>query len=994
MKVYLDLAHVRDHALFLNTLLSSRNVTNASLYSATNYDTWASESRTISAVTVGPSLVKARVLTDAANFEIVDISAQISTGNKFVGAATAGNGKIVMAPRAANDIGVFDATDNSFELVDISSHISSQLSLDGKFSGAATATNGKIVMVPHNLDGVGVFDATDSGFQLVDVSSQLSLDGKFHGAATAANGKIIMAPSIAGGVGIFDPTDNGFELVDISSQVSGGDKFNGAVTAQNSKVVFAPAQAGSVGIFDPTDNSLELIDISSQVTGAAYKFYSLAMATNGKIVMAPTEPDVVGILSGLGSTTTTTMTTTSSTVTNTSTSSTVTTTSSVSMTTSTTVTPTSSTSMTSTTATTTSITATKTDSMTQVLQDIQASEQEALAQVLTLTSGTQPVIIDKPNAATVTVAQRIDVQAAADNGGFASIVVSGNVTDGEGGGEGNRVGAAVPVAMIRQLAASGGTGVVLMVSASKASATEETFQSASATGPANDDAATLTEPTLQITLAAPPVSVSIAVNGEIVNVRDLQEPILLTVLSKKRDGFACGFYNETTLEWSSEGMWEHDAGNSALVCASTHLTVFAAIKKTWVGLRMAVTCVPAEFLTAKGLSSIASSSLWRLVGAVSLCLFTVSQAWAWFLCQAYCDRKRDRPSPSNHEAVSFSHHFMSGRSAKEGGLLAQLQIIYNYVAEDLPRIALAPVKTLRLHLARDSLLQRVAKDLGPSAQELQIMLQWGQAERSRRESASSQHEEGLELNPYSCGAVLGAMREAGLRVRTWAPRLGCLCGEHDSDDLLGSVDRVQERVRQQLDEDAHAPPLPFKRFVRAHVGHPWMQAGESADEALLLTARMTGTLACAAYVSSVSSHSSASNDDCVAQDDLLLYVSKTLGVSLLAITGGSLACSALAFVGQRQGPCRKVAMWLLVNAYVCCCLLFCTAFIAIVLGPELQIWSVRASTSFIQMVVVFPLAQACTAHRMYYQCLQNEDDVRELRRILHLEGARRAWEDR
>ena len=172
-----------------------------------------------------------------------------------------------------------------------------------------------------------------------------------------------------------------------------------------------------------------------------------------------------------------------------------------------------------------------------------------------------------------------------------------------------------------------------------------------------------------------------------------------------------------------------------------------------------------------------------------------------------------------------------------------------------------------------------------------------------------------------------------------------------------------------------------------------MQAGASADEALLLAARVIGTFTCAAYVSSVNSHSSASNKDCMVQDDLLLYISKTLGVSLLAIMGGSMACSAFVFVGQSQGPCRKVVMWLLVNAYICCCLLFCTAFIAIVLGPELHMWSLRASTSFIQMMVVFPLARACAAHRMYYQCLQDKDDVQELRRKLHLEGAKRAWEE-
>ena len=33
----------------------------------------------------------------------------------------------------------------------------------------------------------------------------------------------------------------------------------------------------------------------------------------------------------------------------------------------------------------------------------------------------------------------------------------------------------------------------------------------------------------------------------------------------------------------------------------------------------------------------------------------------------------------------------------------------------------------------------------------------------RRESASSQHENSLELNPFNCGAVLSAVRKAGIK---------------------------------------------------------------------------------------------------------------------------------------------------------------------------------------------------------------------------------------
>ena len=86
-------------------------------------------------------------------------------------------------------------------------------------------------------------------------------------------------------------------------------------------------------------------------------------------------------------------------------------------------------------------------------------------------------------------------------------------------------------------------------------------------------------------------------------------------------------------------------------------------------------------------------------------------------------------------------------------------------------------------------------------------------------------------------------------------------------------------------------------------------------------------------------------------------------------------------------------MWLLVNAYICCCLLFCAAFIANVLESDLRVWSLRTCASFIQMAVVFPVAQACAAHRMYYPCLRDAGAMQELRRTLRLKDARTAWEE-
>ena len=96
---------------------------------------------------------------------------------------------------------MFDPTDNSFELVDISSTISTAT----KFYGAETATNGKVIFAPFSADGVGVFDPTDNSFELVDIGPTISTNSKFYGAATATNGKVIFVPSYADGVGVFEP---------------------------------------------------------------------------------------------------------------------------------------------------------------------------------------------------------------------------------------------------------------------------------------------------------------------------------------------------------------------------------------------------------------------------------------------------------------------------------------------------------------------------------------------------------------------------------------------------------------------------------------------------------------------------------------------------------------------------------------------------------------------------------------------------------------------
>jgi hypothetical protein len=78
------------------------------------------------AVTCAAGIVAGAAET-ASSFELVDISATISTNAKFWGAAVAGDGRVVFAPANADGVGVFDPTDDSFSLVNISATISRTL---------------------------------------------------------------------------------------------------------------------------------------------------------------------------------------------------------------------------------------------------------------------------------------------------------------------------------------------------------------------------------------------------------------------------------------------------------------------------------------------------------------------------------------------------------------------------------------------------------------------------------------------------------------------------------------------------------------------------------------------------------------------------------------------------------------------------------------------------------------------------------------------------
>ena len=237
-------------------------------------------------------------------FTSVDISAHINTDMKFWGGALAGDGRVVFAPYNADGVGVFDPTaspESSFTMVPLPSD--PLINVNGKFWGAATLGDGRVVFAPHSANAVVVFDPTDDTFTLVDISAKIDMIYKFMGAVVVGDGRVVFAPFNANGVGVFDPTaspESSFTLVDISTKISTTYKFDLAALAGDGRVVFAPRNADGVGVFNataPPESSFTLVPFVSgdPLIGMTSKFSGAATAQDGRVVFVPYGANGAGV---------------------------------------------------------------------------------------------------------------------------------------------------------------------------------------------------------------------------------------------------------------------------------------------------------------------------------------------------------------------------------------------------------------------------------------------------------------------------------------------------------------------------------------------------------------------------------------------------------------------------------------------------------------------------------------------------------------------------
>ena len=195
-------------------------------------------------------------------FSTVDISAVSigTTTNRFFGACTAGNGKIVLVPNDASAIGIFDASASSFSTL-------SSFTGSNHFFGCATLSDGRVVLAPGSEASIAIVDSTTSSTSSIDTSATNTggNGNKFIDAAVDATGQVIFAPKNSDYVWRVDASAGSY--AQIATGWNSVHKFGGVARAGNDAMIFAPGRIdGLVGVYVPSTDAFSTVNVSASFT--------------------------------------------------------------------------------------------------------------------------------------------------------------------------------------------------------------------------------------------------------------------------------------------------------------------------------------------------------------------------------------------------------------------------------------------------------------------------------------------------------------------------------------------------------------------------------------------------------------------------------------------------------------------------------------------------------------------------------------------------------
>jgi len=138
-----------------------------------------------------------------------------------------------------------------------------------------------------------------------------------------------------------------------------------------------------------------------------------------------------------------------------------------------------------------------------------------------------------------------------------------------------------------------------------------------------------------------------------VKVEGLPDPIKITIPVNASADIMCAYWIEETQEWSSEGL-ETILGdpNAPVVCATTHLTVFAAIAR---GVIKTLDCSQATLLTEEGVSALWTNRWATRIDALLLWAICAIHL-GLFLRALHSDVCRRRKKAVFDDRIFLAHH--------------------------------------------------------------------------------------------------------------------------------------------------------------------------------------------------------------------------------------------------------------------------------------------------------------------------------------------------
>jgi len=597
--------------------------------------------------------------------------------------------------------------------------------------------------------------------------------------------------------------------------------------------------------------------------------------------------------------------------------------------------------------TTTTTTTTTTIDSAEILNDAEEAENalaDSLLQDIANSGGlaenqTMATIESVPSASGVTSAAVVDTAALVEAGQPAKVNVAA-----PGGGT-------ISASISPEALASVGGNAVILVTAINASFLAS-FQEAGAEDQPEEE---------KNKLASLPVSIRLVnEDGEEVNILELTEPIeVQLVVENRTSDMVCGWFNEDTKVWETEGIELVDPESDDFICGTTHLTVFGAVIKGALG---AITCANADLLTPEALKRIGDDEWWHQPSAILFWALIAAELILMFYIGYRSTIQRAVRGWSDEFLLTQSKAFDKQSEAEATSALKKSKTLDTVI----PKKPLYTPSGFGNFITARVARMAVAAQEGVNAQDLGAILKGG-----------------IRIKKLEASGAKGA----------WQPET----------ERRGSLDSSQSRASRgsRTETMKHIPLLKevgtgagkeLDHFLdmgfiqRSKVlflaGNAWISLGRFSFtvpptfRALLLAMRVHGSLFCSAFFYSATGAPSKDADSACSPVGFWENVGRNIVISWFSIMISSvpffllLAAASRGFVyreswdqASREKYLAKLhfqgrVLWSMGVFYVAFCTLFVTSFLANVGEGSTVDWLTAATTDLIMSIILDPLIKA------------------------------------